>query len=669
MIEESEKAAMRPDYIMEEIVRYWWQRRMYIITTMLALIVFFIIILLLIPERYRANATAIVMPPRFLPEARTAPLSVNTARNLLETGEITQKTLERLQSGHTALITHFGSPEPSTESLAAVAELSPEELASTLSISEELAEYLSQLQVSELQGLLSFDSEELAELTADDLAESLESEETIEKRTVSDVIYSPLLQLTAIADSGSKAQVMANTWAEVFASQYESIARVRTERQFESLQKQQTASQQELEELQATMVAFQARNNLDLFQREIDQYSDSLRQFSQQLSQKHHSLARQEGRLEQLVLLIRSMEDNGTWIGKLPLLPDGSVHTTGMLELNMQSSTDTATLSRIRLETAESRRQLMLAIMEINNFHTDNPVHLIEQEVGQLQRDYLAASSRLQENTLRRDVLRATLAGLDERIAQTSQVLEMSTSVPNETIGDTLATNPNADLTELSRVQFRNELLNPVWELAIEQRETTEYELATVENDVKELEKALPQKERQLRDLQNRYYNIKLAEDLLAEQLERWKGNNEQLFNNYVDMQSDLIDAAQEVSLLSKEVEALETATSDTRARVEQTQQKFDEASAELELLDLRQAAVQRNADLLMQKMQEAQIAVREDISDVSLATRAIAPNEHFFPQRSLFLVIMTAVSGITLLLWLGRKRYQELRDGRPALS
>jgi uncharacterized protein involved in exopolysaccharide biosynthesis len=95
---------------------------------------------------------------------------------------------------------------------------------------------------------------------------------------------------------------------------------------------------------------------------------------------------------------------------------------------------------------------------------------------------------------------------------------------------------------------------------------------------------------------------------------------------------------------------------------VSEYQGKYDAASARLQVLESRQRAVQRNADLLLQKLQEAQVARDQGLSDVSLAASAVTPMRHFFPKRTLSLAILSAITLFVLLAAMGRARYLEIK-------
>ena len=99
-----------------------------------------------------------------------------------------------------------------------------------------------------------------------------------------------------------------------------------------------------------------------------------------------------------------------------------------------------------------------------------------------------------------------------------------------------------------------------------------------------------------------------------------------------------------------------------TKALADYYQQQYDSASAELQVLETRQKAVQKNVDLILEKLQAAQSAVTAEISDVSLAARAVTPARHYFPPRTLLMVVLTLMTFLVLTGLLARNRYMEIR-------
>jgi uncharacterized protein involved in exopolysaccharide biosynthesis len=180
-------------------------------------------------------------------------------------------------------------------------------------------------------------------------------------------------------------------------------------------------------------------------------------------------------------------------------------------------------------------------------------------------------------------------------------------------------------------------------------------------NEVQELQKHVPEKERQLKELDSQIYHAQLNEKLIKDRLDKWLKANHELYESYLETNNQVYASAKDLTLLEKELRELEKSTSQSRAMVDKYQQLYNQGAAELQRLEAMQRAVLRNADLLLQKLQEAQIAIREDVSDVSIAARAVTPMRHFFPPRTILLAALTFMTGCLLLAGMARKRYIEL--------
>ena len=144
-------------------------------------------------------------------------------RNLLQSGELLQQVINQLRSTRQLLETKLGA-SPDETILLSLADLETTLVASQLSIADhDLAEYISDLTPQEIRALLDFKKSDLDKMTVHDLEISLASEETVEKKTRIRLVFSPLVQLYAISDSGPKAQVLANTWAALFERMYDQL--------------------------------------------------------------------------------------------------------------------------------------------------------------------------------------------------------------------------------------------------------------------------------------------------------------------------------------------------------------------------------------------------------------------------------------------------------------
>lgn len=694
--------------LVSEIVRYWWTRRWFITKTLTAALVTFIVLLLLVPKLYRAEATIMIVPPRFMPEQRPEPLSVGTARSLLSSGELLHQMILRIRHSKAVVDAIRAASAGSSEQLTQLSGMDPEQaiarygktIRQVVGISDEqtsaLAVYLTGLSPVELQALAEMKREDVDEMTVQDLSEALESEDIVEKKTAVDVRFSPLLRLFAVADSGPKAQLLANTWARLFERMYEELTISKTMDQFASIKKQQEEMQGELERIQQRVVEFKAQNNLELYQKQIDEYTADFGEFSRQLTLKRSAYLAEQGRLQELQRLAHSMEKDQTWIGRVDVAlkraeslsadPDSTValnpalretnSTVGLTldlkpeQLAAMAEQDESLLDgnvpeevyeKIRAQAIQSRDRLAAAILELNEFYRQEPLQLMEKERDQLQKDYLDALSRLRAGQVRLKVLTRTVQELDERLSSTQRLLTLNTGVPNEAIANQVA--QGESMARLTRLEFAREEINPEWQSLAQGKADLVQEMEMLKSEVDSLQKDLPLKEQMLRDLQNEIYRVQLSEQFMKENLDRWQRTNQELFDLYVETNNSIASTARQVKLLGVEVQNLEESTSRTKALVEEYQQRYNAAAAELALLESRQRAVQRQSDMLLQKLQDAQIAVSGEVSDISVAASAVTPSKHFFPRRSVFTIVFVLFAASLLLGALARTRYMELRQ------
>jgi uncharacterized protein involved in exopolysaccharide biosynthesis len=641
-----------------EILRHFWEKRLFIAKVMAVAVVVFAVALLLVPRKYRAEATIILLPPRFTSDVRTEPLSVATAKSLLVSGELVQEIIDTIRAGRNAL------DAKGADGAAALAGADPGQVARALGVPDGgTPEYISRLTQSEIATLATLRKADVEGWTAEELARSLETEDIIEKKTAADIKVSPLIRLRVIADSGRTAQLVANTWAILFERKYDEITNLKTRKQVESIEKQQKASQKELEDAYREIVAFKAANNLELFQRKIDEYSQSLQGFLNQRILKENSLRTEERRLSELQRVYAAVTENGQWLG---LVDFSAALTTapsaGRPLKNPDAPATTDVYAAIRDKVIQSREGFLSAVGDSTKFNREYPVETMTKSRDQMQADLLTAQSRMRQQRTQMEALEGTLRSVDAQLSATQRVIVLGKQVPDETIGSAVAGGRGQALRELSQVRFQEEMVNPAWEKLEEQRVEVSRELASARFEMESLEAKMPAMERELEALQRRTHAAQMLEKTVTDSVKRWQEVQQELSDSFVDMNSTIYNTGRQIALLKQELEQLDDDCSRTEVLVQEYQGKYDSAAARLQVLEARQRAVQRNADLMLQKLQDAQVARDQGLSDVSVAASAVAPMRHFFPKRTLSMAILAAITLAALLAALGRAKYLETR-------
>lgn len=655
---------LTPDDVIREIIKYWWAKRWWLGKILAAAIVVFAIVLLLIPNRYRAEAKVIILPPKFSAEIRTEPLSVITAKNLLKSGELIDsliKTIREAKPYAEKFIKQYGTPDKATEVLRS---LGKEGVSRKLGEkAEHLAPFFIKWGTQELQALVDLPKSEIDDWTIELLGQSLDCDEIIEKKTAADIKMSPLINLYAVANTGPKAQLLVNTWAGLFEKKYDEISNEKTRFQYDYILNQQKEAERELARQQQRIVEFKAKNNLDLLLREIDEYSNDYKDFLNQLVQKRHQHEVLVRKLEEQKKALKALTENGIWVGELDskeiMNPEIAEQESSVSIHADKSFSDPYELARDR--TVELRSRLLYYLARLGRFQEEHPVEILNKELDQLQADYLSAVGRLRTAEARAAVLQSALASLDALLSTTERVLILFKDVPDQSIAEAIRTNQPQQLKTLGGVQFRREEINPAWTLLLEQRAKLEAEHRQAIAELLELQPRVKQYEADVKGLQTRAYRARLAEKMLTESLESRRKSLQALLQQYLDTRNQIHDEAIQLGLLESEVRELERRTTETKNMVEALQRRYNEASAELQLMEIQLRAVQRNTDLLTQKLQDARMAIAQPVSDVTIAAFAPTPTKHFFPPRTVALLGLTFLTALALLTILARARYVEL--------
>ncbi len=664
MLEEKPKKLM-PDDVILEICKYWWAQRRWIAKILVVAVVVYAAVLLLIPNRYRAEAKVLILPPKFSAEIRTEPLSVITAKELLKSGEMVESLIRTIRDAK-PFAEKFAKQYDGVQKAADVLHaLGKDGIAKKLGDKfAYLAPFFARWGAPELQALVDLPKSELDDWTIEVVGKSLDCEEIIEKKTAADIKMSPLLNLYAVANDGAKAQLMVNTWAVLFERKYDELANEKTRYQYDYILTQQQDAEKELAKQQRQIVEFKAKNNLELLLREIDEYSSDYKEFLNQLVQKRHQAEVLRHKLEDQKATLAALTKDGLWIGEIEpdQLMKPEVAQKGAVTTDSLGTDSNSPYEMARLRTVELKSRLLYYLARLGRFQEEEPVELINKELDQLQADYLAAVGKLRSAEARAAVLRGALAALDAALSSTERVIVLFKDVPDVTISESIRTGQPQQLKSLAGVQFRKEELNPAWTLLFEQRAKLEAEYQQALAELTELQPRVKQYEQLARTMQVRAYRARLAEKMLLDSVEARRKSLQEMLQSYLNTRTQIHDDSIKLGLLQGEIQELEMQTSKTKSMVEQLQRRYNEASAQLQLMEIQLRAVQRNADLLTQKLQDARMAIAQPVSDVSIAAFAPTPTKHYFPPRTIALLGLTFLTLLALLTLLGRARYVELQ-------
>lgn len=309
----------------------------------------------------------------------------------------------------------------------------------------------------------------------------------------------------------------------------------------------------------------------------------------------------------------------------------------------------------------QSRQALMDALNRASIFDSVNQVDLMTSERLRLESEYMREKTAFQTNRIQVQVAGESLEMLDKTIVATSQTVPLMTALPDEVLGNAITSGRNSDVEKIASIHLNKEQLNPLWETLVKQRAEVSERFHEAQATVAELSKGLQAKEQLLQEMGDRIFLARQGAKLVDARVDRFNRINEKLFNDYANRKEEIFDTGWQITMAQDEVDSLKDAVVKSREGIETLRKSYEAAAAKLEVLELRKKAVTQRADLLIQKLQESMVAIREEVSDVSIASKAVAPTRHYFPPRILLLAIMTILTAVLLLGGMSRKRYRQL--------
>ena len=627
-----------------EIVAAWWARRGLLLVVAVLSVAVFAAAVKSLPKRYRTSAVIAIQPPRFLPETRAEPLSVPSAKTLLGADELTAEVIGRIRLAKPLVekaVAVWNSDDP--ERFAKMAALEPARLAGYVgdearraaggddTATSALLAYVADLTLDEVHAVVDFPADKLDELTPQDLGPALGVEDVIERKTAVEVKLSPLLNLTAQADDPRRAALFANTWARLFERKYGMLTTEKTRTLFESIQRQQLLSQDEMERGKTGIVAFKARHNLELLQRQIDDASEAYRDFNRQLTQKAGALSVETARLTELRALGAAMERDGRWLGHDDAGDTATTTATSPAAGQVSTADAAGAAGAIQTRIARSREQRRAAVAELRRARLADPTDMLARDRDRFQLDLLDLETRVRSGESTVTVAAGELAALDARVGGATGATSMTAS---------------SEFTSA--------------------RAAAADRLRAARGETEPLKALIPAKRAELAALQGRLDRATLAEGLLKENADRQARAAQDLFDLYAETNNGIASSARQLGLLRAEVTAVDESASAALTAATALQKQFDRAANELSLLEQHQRAVQKQADLYTAKLQDARAALTAESSDVTVAALAVAPAYHVFPKTLPVVGGSTLVVMAAVMAALARARFMALKaEGR----
>ena len=364
-----------------------------------------------------------------------------------------------------------------------------------------------------------------AEHTTVDLAYSLSGQMEVELVKETAKAKSPILILRYASSVRELPVRVVNLWTELFLSRHRGLSSNVTEEFYERMQAQYKIAKASLEQAERRLRELDAGYHvLREVRAEISLKDTTLRQALVEYENLRLEAEAKEGEFSSLTEVLASLEEEGSWIGYLPLERVASLaanaadHAMRRKLLTLVRDVDRLKQDSIAVSRAHTAR--------LRAFGTDRGRRLLAIElkhgIQQLRRLYYKTDSTLTANRQELEAtgpetadIRLRLAVLEENMAQEPRVFVVTKAVSDDALWDRVTedgTVSTAAIDRLSETGLHTEVLNQVHlQLAAEVRELM-IKRDTAERRKLYLEQKISVLSDRLGSLRSRLDSLELAE-------------------------------------------------------------------------------------------------------------------------------------------------------------
>ncbi len=671
-----------------QLIKAILEQKYFILKNLAILIVIYVIILLAIPVRFESTALIGIFPPQFSSEVQTKPLTVMTAKEILMSPELQQHIINYMKDGH-AVIQELQKRKPLDVVCQYLKSSTTDEIKNEVEFANvDTIRYLQALSNEDIKALLLWKTDDLNELTVDSLAKVLDCEEIEEKKTAVDIIYSPLIRLFAISNNGEKAMVLANTWSYLFEQKYIELTNEKQDMIVNYLEDQQNKSQLELEEIETSIVLLKSVYNTKIYESQIKAYIDVSDRRTRKLLDKQNELMTDTNTLRRLSDLRNVLMKDGLFVGAINSIdwdepetsnslsvelrhlrptekdevPPFEYLTTLPLELqpaDLKFYTDKENViieevnktiyQNIKDQIIQSRTNRENNIKNIQEFERKYPIEEMEMRLNAVQKEVFDLRQEKSEDELRLAANKEIKQNILTELQKTSQTLLLQKSIPAETVSQAKLSKREKALENIGNLY--DEVLNPTWSNLTRRLNTVNSEIDKYTKTIAEIERVLPEKEKTYHSLGIDISKARELKKVFGEALDKWNKSSDEQYSDFMNINKTITTTSLKMFYTKSEIEQLKLDRDRALQMAHDTQKNLDEAQKQFAMLEIKKSALQKKADLLLNKFHQAQMAARNNVNDISFAARAVAPTRHYFPPRTIMFIGLMFCSLLVLCM------------------
>ena len=138
---------------------------------------------------------------------------------------------------------------------------------------------------------------------------------------------------------------------------------------------------------------------------------------------------------------------------------------------------------------------------------------------------------------------------------------------------------------------------------------------------------------------------------IFGEALDKWNKSSDEQYSDFMSINKTISTTSFKMFYTKSEIEQLKLDRDRALQMAHDTQKNLDEAQKQFAMLEIKKSALQKKADLLLNKFHQAQMAARNNVNDISFAARAVAPTRHYFPPRTIMFIGLMFCSLLVLCM------------------
>jgi len=529
--------------------------------------------------------------------------------------------------------------------------------------------------------------EPLLEALPEELLKSIKTEPRIEKKLAFDVVYSPLLYASALADNPELARLQANLWVATFAVFYDQeVSRRQARQNLEFATAEHARADVLWRATQARLEKVLTEGELPVTEKLLEQRSEGLKITTAKLVDAERELLLKRRALLDTKLKIDAMS-TGTaeWVGQASLdqsvideLGPGltqeevreAVDLSGVLSVESEESDslnwaaflasaglserDLELYRQLRAESIRARAAFTTATSRLQQFEENSPLEEYElRKTDSVARfnEFMRSLRRLEIDVIS---VEAAIVSVADQLTSVSQTIELRRMLPVEVIYDITrldAESSGATLRD-GDGNYQDQVVNPTRTWLDQKLEELRAEQAQLNPKLVETRRALEETSDEIRELQRELSALRLLRRLLTDDQDTARVQYLAYLDRFNKLRLQLSELTTEVLSRQAEIKQLRARGDMAREIIAELYAKSLATKSQETILNSELQTQRDTVERLRERLVNLQ-ALSEESQMVRVATVAVTPQEKVWPPRTLLTLAASIAAATAYLLFI----------------